>query len=217
MLRRMSCLLTAAALVSCARPAPLVPARLSTASGPAEATALSEGVYVMANSNAWDGDPRDLPRTLNPVLLAIENDSGRPITLRLRHIALRRPDGKRLTAVHPLSITDELEGTTMVAAPLSVPMEPRRGSAGDQGNISPLLPSRDTAPGGWDLPLPSPDMLSRALNEGVLHDGRKARGFVYFPLLPKDVQRVELTLELVNARDGRSFGRVVIPFRHRGG
>jgi hypothetical protein len=56
-------------------------------------------------------------------------------------------------------------------------------------------------------------MIQKALPEGVLDPGGRVTGYPYFQNVKKDVGMVELTNELVNAKDGEIFGVVRIPFK----
>jgi hypothetical protein len=57
------------------------------------------------------------------------------------------------------------------------------------------------------------DALDWALPEGVALPGRGASGYVYFQRVPRDVGRVTLYLELVDANSGERFGIARIPFQ----
>jgi hypothetical protein len=70
----------------------------------------------------------------------------------------------------------------------------------------------------WRAPLPTEDMLEKALPEGVLAEGGYLRsGFLYFEEVEEDLSRLDFTFELVDATSGEGFGTVRIPFRVREG
>lgn len=65
--------------------------------------------------------------------------------------------------------------------------------------------------GWWREPLPSRDMLERALPEGVLQDGGRITGFLYF----NDVERegaVNFQADVIDAESNEKLGTVTIPF-----
>lgn len=61
-------------------------------------------------------------------------------------------------------------------------------------------------------PLPTRDMLRRALPEGVLEDGGSVAGFVYFQNVSGREHSVTLRARLVDARTGEQFGTLDIRF-----
>lgn len=65
----------------------------------------------------------------------------------------------------------------------------------------------------WDaVPLPTPEMLSRALPEGVIQPGVMVSGFLDFGRVEPGDRRVRLQAELMSADSGDRFGEVSIPF-----
>lgn len=63
----------------------------------------------------------------------------------------------------------------------------------------------------WRKPLPTQEMVARALPEGVLQPGGKASGFLYFERVDEDLGLVHFRGRLVNAGDGSQLGVVEIP------
>jgi hypothetical protein len=61
-------------------------------------------------------------------------------------------------------------------------------------------------------PLPTQDMLRRALPEGTLEDGGAITGFLYFQDVSEREGNVTLQARLVDARTGEQFGTLSIPF-----
>jgi len=61
--------------------------------------------------------------------------------------------------------------------------------------------------------LPTPDMLSQALPEGLVQDGGNVTGFLYFPSVTGSEPAVELDMTLSDASDGEAFGHIAIPFQ----
>lgn len=64
---------------------------------------------------------------------------------------------------------------------------------------------------GWPETLPSDDMLAEALPEGVLESNGKVDGFVYFQSVADREQRVHFEVQLVDASNNQSFGKVSVP------
>jgi hypothetical protein len=67
--------------------------------------------------------------------------------------------------------------------------------------------------GRWPERLPTEDMLSKALPEGVLQEGGKVAGFVYFRSVTAREPKVEFEMTLADASDGQTFASVAIPFQ----
>lgn len=61
-------------------------------------------------------------------------------------------------------------------------------------------------------PLPTRDMLRRALPEGVLENGGTLTGFLYFQEVGEREDHVTLQARLVDATTGEQFGTLSIPF-----
>ena len=59
--------------------------------------------------------------------------------------------------------------------------------------------------------LPTKSMLRKAIPEGVIKPGGNIAGFLYFQKV-EDVSQVNLKAKLVDARTGKQFGTIVIPF-----
>ena len=64
---------------------------------------------------------------------------------------------------------------------------------------------------------PSDEMLARAIPEGVLANGGRISGFLYFEHLPKEEPVPRFVADLVNAQTSNIFGTIVIPVEVRGG
>jgi hypothetical protein len=200
------------ALAGCAAqlvPAPgaaLVPGRGHGAAGEAA------GVRVIARTEAWRGFPMDLDRRVTPVLLTIENGSGRPLRLRYEQLALAAPGGPGLAARDPYEI-DGYVSEPIAAFPRPAPFY------GPRFGFHPFY-----SPFFWDpwwyepwpvyrtVALPTGDMVGQALREQTLDAGARVTGFVYFDRVDDDVKAYDFTLRLVDARSGEAFGTVAIPF-----
>jgi hypothetical protein len=64
----------------------------------------------------------------------------------------------------------------------------------------------------WSVSLPTEDMLEMAIPEGVLEPQGRISGFLYFPRVNPDAERVVFQAALVSARTGEEFGAVEVPF-----
>jgi hypothetical protein len=180
------------------------------------ASAVAADVEVTASPGAWRGWPADLTRVVTPILVSIVNRGAAPVRVSHDDFALVLPGGRRLAVVLP----SEVRGVVYDPPPTALPSEGFSvGGDGYPGGPDWVL--RGPAAGAYTDPvarvgeqfaLPTPDVLDRALPEGVLEPGRAASGFVYFERLAADAGRVDLSARLVDARTGDTLGRVLVPF-----
>jgi len=63
----------------------------------------------------------------------------------------------------------------------------------------------------WRESLPTKEMLRRAIREGVIVDGAKVTGFVYFQRTAQNPATFTLRADLIDATTNQSFGRIEIP------
>ena len=63
----------------------------------------------------------------------------------------------------------------------------------------------------WKERLPTKEMLRRAIREGVVADGHKIAGFVYFKKIEPGMADVTLRVDLVDAVTTQPFDRIEIP------
>jgi hypothetical protein len=69
----------------------------------------------------------------------------------------------------------------------------------------------------YEVPLPTEDMLTRALPEGVLEPGGTLDGFLYFQGVIRRENAVSLQVQLVDAKTNENIGTLDIPFQvHKG-
>ncbi|MBI5545670.1 MAG: hypothetical protein HY901_17420 [Deltaproteobacteria bacterium] len=189
-----------------------------TLAGKEKATvAESSGVRMVVNGH-WSGQPSNLPDLVTPVRVTLENHSGAPLTVRYDDFALRT-SGFVARALPPFEIQ-------------------RPGAEGGAGwpyfgfgvgaYSGPFYWGWDPWPGfGWwgsgyypgyygsyylAEPLPTRDMLKKALPEGVLEDGGQVSGYVYFQRVQaSEGTLVQLSLDLLNAQDKSSVGWIGVP------
>ena len=204
-------LATALAVAGCATrlvPAPdamLLPGRGGGAMGEAA------GVRLFARTEAWSGDPATLDYEMTPILVTVENGSSIPLRLRYNQFSLGAASGQLFVARAPSDITGFVTETRPGA------------SVGFGGGMSWGFPGSRF---GWDpfpndpfydpyfrrqIPLPTGDMVRKALPETVVEPGAQVSGFVYFEKV-RGADRVTLHATLVNARTDERFGVVSIPF-----
>jgi len=186
---------------------------------PKEASSGVHGVELVANGDAWHGDPSDLERVLTPVEVTIENHSEHPLRFRYREFQLLTSNGFRSYVLPPYKIS----GSVTKYEPVSP------GFYSNGFLLAPyyggFYPGFGVWPGPfawdwgyypsyyvWQESLPTANMISKALPEGVLEDGGKVQGFVYFQKLPKDATGATLIYDLVDADTGQTFGTLHIPF-----
>jgi hypothetical protein len=193
-----------------------------------EDAAMAEvaGVRTIVRAGAWTGVPAALPE-LTPLQTSIENRSGRPLRIQYHQFALVTPSGRRYAALPPYKI----EGTAVSSGPIMAPGFPYRDfSFAPYYNPRPLeLPGwpgpfpYDPDYGSryyslWRAPLPTEDMLEKALPEGVLAEGGYLQaGFLYFEEVDEELSQLDFTFELVDATSGERFGTIRIPFTIREG
>lgn len=69
----------------------------------------------------------------------------------------------------------------------------------------------------WVKPLPTTEMVARALPEGVLEPGGRLDGLIYFEGISPFSDEATLVADLVNADTGAHLGTAHIDFKARGG
>lgn len=205
-----------------ARLEPAATAQIAFAGPGPAAFADVTGVRVAAWPGAWQGTPENLETVLTPVLVAVRNDSGRPLLLRYENFALVEPDGAGHTALPPL----EINKAVRVSAAAVPDYRPGPGPA-VLPYPSPLgLVIVYTRPFGVERPLydavfprlrllnlPTAEMLAAALPEGILEDGAEISGFLYFEELERRERPISLRVELIDAASGQSMSMVAMPFQ----
>ncbi|MBE2253878.1 MAG: hypothetical protein IAE78_30390 [Myxococcus sp.] len=190
---------------------------------------------------AWVGDPPGLADVLTPVHVAFENRSARPLRVSYRDCTLVGRSGFRYAALPPFPTPPpvgavERTGEVVLAdyhpatpVPKGVkprPVHPRAPPS--RFFIAP--PYVGWYPGivvwphpwhwhvhyaplyaTWQVPLPTHDMLERALPEGVLQPGGRVSGFLYFQRVERE-SAVTLEVQLVDAESAQPMGVAQLPF-----
>jgi hypothetical protein len=205
----------------------------SLAGDTSAAVAETAGVRLIADGAAWKGHPGNLERRLTPVEIRLENHSGRTLSIRYELFDLVGESRFRYSALSPLLMEEANDaGPTCVAGympryswGLNASWGPRRGWRGRSlwrpWWQSPYYdPFYDPYYGPppyvrCEEPLPTEDMLDRALPEGSLEDGGTVAGFLYFQGVADRERQVVLQARLVDAKSGEPLGELSIPFQVR--
>jgi hypothetical protein len=196
------------------------------------------GVTVKATGDSWKGDPEDLGKLFTSVRVTIDNHSGKPLSVSYLDFSLSGASGSHYTAVAPRDASGWLSlHLTQPSPPVQLAAwhGGEHAAGGHEGGFERggfergwgrdpfLYPGIDLysgidpwmGGGFYARPpehLPTPDMLSQALPEGVVPDGDKTTGFIYFPNVTKRESAVELDMTLFDATNGQAFGHLAIPF-----
>ncbi|QSQ22092.1 hypothetical protein JY651_44320 [Pyxidicoccus parkwayensis] len=188
------------------------------------ARAESAGVVMVASGNAWKGQPENLERDLTPVLVHLENHSGRPLRLEYGAFSLVGGESRfKYAAVPPLVLSPNLSSGQGVGGAgrgetldLGAAGAYRQGDPHNPfiGSYGPYYPNT-TGGGRCADPLPSSDMLAKALPEGTLIDGGQVSGFLFFQGVATRESQVVLQARLVDENSGELFGSLDIPFQVR--
>jgi hypothetical protein len=179
-------------------------------------------VRLVARSEAWQWEPRDLHSKVTPILIELQNEGTHPVLVRYNRIALVDADGHQFHAMPPYDIDASLTESFRVQnpyygynrfaiAPYLSRYYPRMLSYSGTFAYDPLYYSpyitRYRA-----VELPTVDMVQRALPEGVLSPGGTVSGFVYFESLDRDARTLTLSVDIVDATTNASLGTARIPF-----
>jgi hypothetical protein len=217
MMRSTAAALSVFALVGCAHEKVLEPASgVSLAPGREDvAEVAAAGVTLEVTGDSWKGDPQDLGRLFTPVRVTIQNHSGKPLRVSYGDISLAGASGFHYAAIPPIQASGVLSAREAPASPAL-----RQAGWENDGfddpwpepfSDGPLYD--DTFYSNWPERLPTEDMLSEALPEGVVQDGGSVSGFVYFQSVTGREPGVQFEMILADASDGQTFGRIAIPFQ----
>ncbi len=229
------------AAAGCVRETQLRPlANAETVAGDKEAVATENaGVRLVADGDAWRGNPGNLEQRVTPVEVRLENHSGRPLRVKYGDFALVGESRFRYSAIPPLALRDTAVsqapetgtgGAGSVGLAWSTgwgPYSSRYGYGYGRGRgrfwgwpggfYDPFWGSPFYGPYAYPYrhpePLPTQDMLNKALPEGTLEDGGTVVGFLYFQGVADREASVTLQAKLVDANTGEAFGSLGIPFQ----
>ena len=222
----LSCILGAGLACACVAENKLEPAKTaSRVAGMEDAARAQAGsVEIIAQTEAWSDDAL-IGQAVTPVRVIIDNNGAEPVAIRYENMVLVAADGARYHALPPF----EIEGEVPTVARDYAPISPYYGYDGFEPApfYGPVYPGMSpfTGPFAYDpfyygtyyrrwntVELPTPEMLRRALPEGVLRAGGRVEGFVYFEKISDENQEVAFTVRLVDPRGEREAVRLSIPF-----
>jgi hypothetical protein len=166
------------------------------------------GVRVVARAQTWNGDPPTLSEYVVPLWIQIENHSGKALWLRYGGFYMEDPKDDRATlpAVPPFRVKGKAIIPISAVPPQFRPEDPWWGTW-----LDPDFDDYIARNVRWEEDLPTREMLRRAIREGILANGGKIAGFVYFPKTKQDPAAFTLRADLVDATTRQSLGRVEIP------
>jgi hypothetical protein len=233
-----SALLALGALIAvggCAHAPELKPQSPSQAVAGKQNTAAAdvEGVHVLVAGDAWKGH-ESLADQLTPIKIALENRSGRPLRLSYPDFTLNGGTGAQYS---PLAATKDkgaayrfgsvMKSAVYQPAAIYVPVTSRCTNQERLADAPyPAYSYPGVTPAGGVFPYAAPDehdpscppleasaeMLAEALPQGVVQNNARVSGFIYFQGVGNRESTVQLQMNLVDANNGQSFGRVAIPF-----
>lgn len=195
------------------------------ARGRESAVGEAAGVRIVANGDAWHGNPINLGSVVTPVRVRISNTNAAPVQIRYRDFQLTE-GGFTSAALPPYRVRSS--GNRPGRYGLLIP-----GFAYSGFFIAPYYAPfyrwrfrMWRGPFAWNpgwyagyyamwnrsVRLPTADMQAKAIPEGVLeHDGQLS-GFLYFRKVRGRATPVTLSFDVTNARTGAKLGTVDIPF-----
>lgn len=246
----LAALLLAAGCVSETR---LIPFSATSPQRADTAMAEEQQVRLVADGDAWRGNPSRLEHYLTPVLVRIDNRGDRPLVVRHDLFELVGESGFRYATLSPFERGDregfsstELQPGPYISSYYTQPPEATYGQLtpayyghryggfyggfGGFGGRSywydPWWYGSYWWPGWYDPwfygptyavpyyiePLPTRDMVRRALPEGTLEPGASISGFLYFQDVGNREDSVTLRARLVDAQTEEGIGEITIPF-----
>ena len=158
---------------------------------------------------------------VTPLQVTIENNHGSPIRFSYALFSLTDPSGLSFAALPPYSISGTIEEKDVsnfscpgfYVAPYYSPFYPNLNSYDDDFDYD--YSYFDHYYSCWkDVSLPTQEMLDVALPEGVLKNGAKVTGFLYFEKVG-EAKSYNFNMKLVDDSDGNIFGNIVIPFEEK--
>jgi hypothetical protein len=220
-------LICAVAAVACAGSSELQPAAGARGLRGVEnaAVSCSNGVQVTAQIASWPSDA-NADRMVTPLRIIVQNEAREPVLVRYADFTLETSAGKQYPSP-PLRVEDRhanLEFSAHTASPVranilykAFRVAPQyrmhyRGLVPYDGPFDHDSSYYDAHYGDWGTStLPTNEMISRALPEGVVDPGGYVAGYLYFPKV-KSSARMVLHASLPGAKSGEVAGMVALPF-----
>jgi hypothetical protein len=248
----MGLVLGSVGMIGCATTPVLKPAPGDTLAPGKQSTVQADvaGVVVFIDGNAWKGDPTNLGDLFTPVMVTIQNNSGKSVRVSYPDFSLSSSTGFTSTAIPPIKAKGQVSRADPSSSKLPVQLavyEPdglgqgalsgrvrlagfEHGFDHDRFMVAPhfagFYPGMEAWPysypydpfyydslyASWPEKLPTQDMLSKALPEGVVQNNGKISGFVYFKAVGSQESTVTFGMNLADATNGQSIGQVSVPF-----
>ncbi len=186
------------------------------------ARADNQNLTVVADVADWPGDAY-ITQAVTPLRVTVTNRGQQPVRVRLEDFALVGNSGRIYRALPPLSITgtvDVVDGRRLMSPGFEYDhflvsrrystMYPNVGVY--DGPYDRDFESFDYYDGYWDVEqrLPTPEMITAALPEGVIEPGGFVTGWLYFQKLG-DEERVWFQANL-RSPDEQPVAELQIPF-----
>lgn len=174
-------------------------------------------VRFTANGDAWNREPWDLARYATPVRITLENYSGRALRIQYANFELQGEARYAVLPPHSLSRSDPAPvseaDTPRGPAPRSLALVQVEDMPSTPPSTDKEEPSRSSGSDTSTPPLVTWHVLNLAVKEGVLKDGGRMSGFLYFQNLGAHERRVTLQARFVDADTGETFTTLRIPFQ----
>jgi hypothetical protein len=190
--------------------------------GSAQAVTRDSGVTLSVATRTWPGANR-VDEMVTALQVRIENESAHAILIRHSDFSLVSSAGTRYLAIPPVRVDASslrVDASYEFISPDFEYVEFR--AAPYYASIFPGLPtyadfSADPSHYGYydywrRSGLPTPSMLARALPEGVLDEGGRLSGWLYFQKLTERDERVALRASFEAAVSGTRVASFEIPF-----
>ena len=177
---------------------------------------LVAGVEVSARMGAWTGAP-DMLDVITPVQVRVDNGSGRYLRLRLADFAVVSLAGSHAAVLQPnvgpapaALYAPRFVAYGLLTAPTDAAVYP---NVREWAGWFPRDAQQElTAARAWpDARMPTPEMRSLALPDGVLQPGGSSEGFVYVVRPAAQEPGARLRFDLVDAESGKVFGTATVP------
>lgn len=184
--------------------------------------ARQQGVHVIAQADEWPGEA-DILEEVTPLRVIVRNNSDEPLQIRYSSFKLAGPEGSDRSAIPPRNVSGIVERDIDRVQPgfgyNSFYVAPYYGGYYDiPAYAGPFYYDSvyyDTHYTYWDsyTTLPTQEMLSRALPEGVLQPGGNVDGYLYFPKVQADEgETVTLRADFTAAESDRAVASLQMPF-----
>jgi len=198
--------------------------------------AEANGVRVMASADEWKGSRSRSAHQFTPIQVRIENHSGRALSVAYHDFSLADRTGAQYLPLAAMRLNpyQARYGSLMASAAYQRAQvyAPTNEPCGRQDRLvdAPYQAFSYTGPlpsssGGGVFPyastggdswcpeqLPTPQMITEALPEKTLDSEARTEGFVYFQAQGDRGSPALLTMNLVDAATGQSFGQVELNF-----